>query len=252
MASPSKRAVRRVPAPPRRDLDERDIDELDENGDDESPRPSKRAAGPRTAATRPQIKGGVTEAQRVMDSTSSFAQAFKPEEKSQIIKFLEPVPYAAFRRHWVDHQTKEGKQTRAYTCLLTPGVGDECPMCEVGDRPQAVAAYNIAIISEDGTPIRKSWDVGARAFNVLKSYSNDPKIAPLTRGFFLVSKTGKKGGSQINISPVRASALEEDYDTPIPDQAELDKLERYGPDIVEIPTMRKMREVAAEVAEEYD
>ena len=246
MAPPSKRAVRRIPAPPRRDLDERDIDEPDDNGD-ERPRPSKRTAGPKA---RPQIKGGVTEAQRVMDSTSSFAQAFKPEEKSSIIKFLEPVPYAAFRRHWVDHQTKEGKQTRAYTCLLT--FGDECPMCEVGDRPQAVAAYNIAIISEDGTPIRKSWDVGARAFNVLKSYSNDPKIAPLTRGFFLVSKTGKKGGSQINISPIRASALEEDYDTAIPDQAELDKLERYAPDIVEIPTIKKMREVAAEVAEEYE
>jgi hypothetical protein len=249
MTAPSKRAVRRIPAPPRRDLDERDIDEPDGNGDDEAPRPSKRAAGKPTAG-KPKIKGGVTEAQRVMDSTSNFAQAFKPEEKSQIIKFLEPQPYAAFRRHWVDHVTKEGKQTRAYTCLLT--FGDECPMCEIGDRPQAVAAYNVAIIAEDGTPIRKSWDVGARAFNVLKSYANDPKIAPLTRGFFLISKTGKKGGAQINISPVRASALEEDYDIPVPDQGELDALERYTPDIVEIPTMRKMRDVAAEIAEDYD
>ena len=66
-----------------------------------------------------EIKGGWTEGDKQMDSTSSYAQTFKLEEKTQVIKFLEDTPYANFRRHWIERTTKEGKTIRAYGCPKT-------------------------------------------------------------------------------------------------------------------------------------
>jgi hypothetical protein len=239
--APSKRPARRVP---RADLDERDIDE---DGDGEvvtKPKPRVKSAG---AAG---IRGGWTEGQRQMDSTSSFAQTLRLEEKTIIIKFLEDQPYANFRRHWVKRHTKDGETNRPYTCPQT--FDKTCPLCEAGDRPHAVASFNVALVGDDGQVLLKSWDCGPRLFNNLKGYANDPKIAPLTKGFFLVSKTGTGGTTQHNVNPIKASSLEEDYDVTPPDQAELDRLERYGPDIVDPPDMKTLRELAEEIQDEYE
>ena len=134
-----------------------------------------------------EIKGGWTEGDKQMASTSSYAQTLKLEEKAQVIKFLDDTPYANFRRHWIERTTKDsGKTIRAYGCPKT--VGKECPLCDAGDRPQAVAAFNIVIVGDDDNLVLKSWDVGPRLFQVLKGYANDPKIGPLTKGFFIASQ----------------------------------------------------------------
>jgi hypothetical protein len=244
MPTPTKRPARRVAARPRQD-----IEDESSNGDDEAPpRPSKRPTG--TPKKSP-IKRGWGEGQKQMDSTSSFAQTFKPDERSVIIKFLEDVPYANFRRHWIETTNQEGQKTnRPWTCPMS--FGKACPLCDIGHKPQATSSFNIAICDENGSVDRKSWDVGARLFNVLKAYAADPKIAPLTKGFFLVSRTGKKGSTQYNISPVKASSLEEDYDIPVPAKADLDALDLYTEEIVEIPLMSKLQELAAELDDDYE
>lgn len=241
---PTKRPARRVVARSR-DLDERDIDDDEGNGD-EPVRPAKRVK----RAGAKGIRGGWTEAQRVSESTSSFASSLRLEEKSMVIKFLEDEPYASFRRHWVERTTKEGKTNRPYTCPVT--FDEDCPLCEVGDRPQAVAAFNVALIGDDGQVLLKSWDVGPRLKDQLKGYANDPKVAPLTRGFFLVSKTGRGSTTAHNVNPIKASSLEEDYDIEPPLQADLDRLTLYTPEIIEVPKMKELRELAEEIADEYE
>ena len=243
--TPTKRPARRLPR------------DLDEDGE-VAPRPKAPARAqpvedddddePVSPGT--QIRGGWTEGQKQMDSTSSFAQTLKLEEKTQVVKFLDDTPYANFRRHWIERSAKEGKTLRAYTCLQT--FNRDCPLCEVGDRPQAVAAFNIAVVGDDGQVMLKSWDCGPRLFNVLKGYANDPKIAPLTKGFFIASKTGKRGTVQHNVSPVSRSALEEDFDVEPPAQADLDGLTRYTPDVVEVPKLSTLKELAEELADEYE
>ena len=237
MATPTKRAIKRMPAKPQ---------EEDDDGEDEAPRSKRR--GPKNEVE--ELRGGWTAAQDTMDSTSSFAQTLKPEEKSQVIKFLDDDPYVNYRRHWIERSTPQGKTTRSYTCLKS--FGKDCPLCEIGDRPQAVAAFNVALIGDDGVVSLKSWDVGPKIFNILKGYANDPKIAPLTRGYFLVSRTGKKGTVNHQVIPVKASALEEDYDIPVPDKAAFERLEKYTKDIVEVPTRKSLDEVAAEIADDYE
>jgi hypothetical protein len=238
---PTKRPARRIVAD---ELTEA-IEPEDDDGDTIS------APSMKSASNGDAIRGGWTDAQKQMDSTSSFAQTLKLEEKSTFLKFLDDLPYANFRRHWIERSTKEGKTLRAYTCLKT--VDKDCPLCDGGDRASAVAAFNVALIGDDGQLLLKSWDCGPRLFNVLKGYANDPKIGPLSRGYFMVSKTGKRGTTQHNVSPVRASSLEEDYDITPPSQEDIEALgkNKYGPEIIEIPTVKTLREVAAEL-DDYD
>ena len=253
---PSKRPARRLPPKP---VDEDDsveeAEEVDEDDDDEDEAPPK--ARTRSRGVSPDdngdsdIKGGWLDGQRQMDSTSSYAQSLKLEEKAVILKFLDDTPYANFRRHWVERSTKDGKTLRAYGCPKT--VNKQCPLCEVGDRAQAVSAFNVAILGENEDEVLlKSWDVGPRLFAVLKGYANDPKIGPLTKGFFIASKTGKRGTVQHNVAPVSRSALEEDYDISPPSKEALDKLEKYTPKIVEIAKQKDLRELAEEMSDEYE
>jgi hypothetical protein len=255
MPNPSKRPVKRAEAGPRRMATSAPV-EHDEGDEDEAPTPPRRSRSVSSDQGEAVIHSGWTEGQRQMDSTSSFAQVLKLDEKALVIKFLQDAPYASFRRHWIERTNVDGTRSRLpFTCPLT--FDRECPLCEVGDRPQAVSAFNVALCGDDGQVLLKSWDVGARLFNVLKAYNNDPKIAPLTRGFFVVSKTGgsgRRGGGtvQYNVIPVKATALEEDYDVPVPSEDELSRLQMYTTDIIEIPNMKTLREIAAEIADDYE
>lgn len=195
------------------------------------------------------IHSGWTAGQKVMDSSSDYAQILKLESNIQIIKFVEDQPYANYRRHWVDRMTAKGPQKRAYTCLET--VGKSCPLCAIGDRPQAVSAFNTVVVGDDGQVMLKTWDVGARVFNVLKAYSNDPKIGPLSKGYFAVSKTGAKQNTQINVIPVRESALLEDYEITPPTEAEIRAAGKYDSSIIQIPKLSDLSEVAQEISD-YD
>lgn len=192
------------------------------------------------------IRGGWTEGQKTMDSASDYAQVLKLETNIQVIKFLQDQPYANYRRHWIDRMTAKGPQKRAYTCLET--VGKTCPLCGIADRPQAVSAFNVALIGDDGQVLLKTWDVGARLFNVLKAYANDPKIGPLSKGYFAVSKTGVKQNTQINVIPVRENALLEDYEINPPSSEELLRVGVYDSSIIQIPKKSELDEVAQELS----
>ena len=249
MATPSKRAVRR-PTPMEQEF-KAGFDEGRTNGDEDEEEAPAPTTPPKLKAADSPIKGGWGESQKQMDSTSQWAQAFQPDEKLVACKFLEDKPYAAYRRHWIERMNSEGqKSKRPFTCLLS--FNKPCPLCEIGDKPQAVSCFNVGICDENGSVNLKSWDVGARLFNVLKAYAADPKVAPLTKGFFLVNKTGKKGGAQYNVVPVKATALEEDYDIPVPAQETLDALTLYTVEVVEVPTTKQLREIADELVDDYE
>ena len=244
---PSKKPARRLPPQP---VDDVEDDDIDEDEDEAPPKARSRSVTPDDNGDS-EIKGGWLDGQKQMEATSSWASALKLEEKVVFLKFLEDTPYANFRRHWVERTNKEGKTLRAYGCPKT--VNKPCPLCEVGDRAQAVSAFNVAVLGENEDEVLlKSWDVGPRLFAVLKGYANDPKIGPLSKGFFTASKTGKRGTVQHNVAPVSRSALEEDYDMAPPSQAALDKLERYTPKIIEIAKQKDLRELAEEMSDEYE
>jgi hypothetical protein len=244
---PTKKLARKRPAAP--PTPSKRVAKAPTNGhDDEEDEREETGASAPTMSAASKLRGGWTEGQRQNESTSSYAKSFRPEERMAAIKFLQDAPYVSYRRHWIDSVNDQGqKTTRAYVCPQS--FDDPCPLCEVGDKAQAVNSFNIALIGDDGQVLLRSWDVGVRVFNVLKGYSNDPKIAPLSKLFYLVSKTGQKTSTQYNVVPVRAASLEEDYDIPVPSQDEFDRLEPYKPDIIQVEPVRKLRELAAELTE---
>lgn len=202
------------------------------------------------------MRGGWSAGKQQAEATSDFAQSFKPDTKIQILKFLEDAPYVNFRRHWIERNGNNGVVNRPYVCPQT--VGKPCPICDMGDKAQAVSSFNVALIGDDGVPTLKTWDLGVKLFNVLAGFHEDPKIGPLTRGYFAVSKSSggsgsRKGGTtQTNVIPVKPTSLLEDYEVQPPAQAELEALGLYDADVVKLPKRGELEEIAEEMATEYD
>lgn len=242
---PSKRVARSIP---RTDLDERDIDA---DGDEETPPPAARSAAKRSNGDDEETKPrrGWSAGEETQQSTSNFAQSFRLTEQQQVVKFLEDDPYVNYTRHWIERSTPTGRQSRSYTCLKT--FKQVCPLCEAGDKPQAVSSFNIAVIGDDGVPMLKSWDCGPKLFGILKGHAGDPKVAPLTKGYFLASRTGKMGTVNYQVIPIKPRSLEEDYEIEPPTQAELDRLDKWDRDVVSRPKTKDLEAVAAEIADEY-
>lgn len=206
-------------------------------------------------APTPLLRGGWSAAKQQADAVSEYAQSFRPEAQAQIIKFLEDAPYVNYRRHWIERNGPNGIVNRPYVCPQS--VGSNCPICEMGDKPQPISAFNIAVISDDGRPVLKSWEVGIKLFSVLSNYHNDPKIGPLTRGYFAVSKTAAQAGSrrggttQTNVNPVKPSSLTEDWGVQPPNERELASIGVYTADIIKLPKKGELQEIAEEMANDY-
>lgn len=202
------------------------------------------------------MRGGWSAGKQQADATSDFAQSFKPDTKIQILKFLEDAPYVNFRRHWIERNGANGVVNRPYVCPQT--VGKSCAICSMGDKAQAVSSFNVALIGDDGVPTLKTWDLGVKLFNVLAGFHEDPKIGPLTRGYFAVSKSSGGGGSrkggttQTNVIPVKPTSLLEDFEVQPPNPNELKALGLYTADVVKLPKRGELEEIAEEMATEYE
>src|SRR5262245_57831592 len=91
---PTKRIARRPE--PEDEYDEEPAEPVEE---DEAATPRMRQPA---KSGHPELRGGWTASDQVMQSTSSWAQAFIPQEKAEVIKFLDDEPYVGYRRHWVE------------------------------------------------------------------------------------------------------------------------------------------------------
>lgn len=194
--------------------------------------------------SKPVIRRGWGASQTAMDNQSTYAQRLDVGADDILIKFLEDAPYAGYSRHWIKRTFDSGPATVPYVCLNSVESGP-CPLCDIGDRPQAVSAFNVALIDDDGTPSLKTWDVGARIFGTLKKYNNDQRNGPLTKGYFLVSKTGKGTKSNTSVVPTRESTLKEDGFI-VPTAADFERLGLYDSSIIDVQTRKTLKEIAAE------
>lgn len=224
----------------------RDDEDEDDDEEDEKPRRGRKAKGAES-----DLRRGWSAGQAAMDSTSDFAKALRLEESVQIVKFLEDEPYASYARHWVETGTGKERTNRAYTCLRS--VNKPCPLCDdVPDRPQSVSAFNVALLGDDGEVVIRTWDVGVRLFGTLKSFGTDPKIGPLTKGYYAVSKRGTGRNTSNTVLPIKASMLEEDYDMDEPTAKQLDALELYDTSVIEIPSRSDLQKLADDLADGAD
>lgn len=224
--------------PPRKRSSRRD----EEDDDDDEPPAKRRTGGTKSKA--PQAGWGAGD--KVRDTSATFAKSYVPEANNpDVIKFVpdkdgEVAPYSSFKRHWI--QLSQGR--RPFTCI-EPYDDRGCPLCDNGDRPVAVYAFNIAIIPKgENEPTLRSWEAGTQLYEQFKNFNSDKATGPLARMYYYVTKPSGKN-ARVAVSPVRERDLEEDYDRIPLSKDELADLvkNRYTSDIIQIPTRKDLRDL---------
>jgi hypothetical protein len=195
----------------------------------------------RTQARRV-IRRGWGNVDTTKQADSPYAQRLKVEEKPIIIKFLEDEPYTSYRQHWVERQGQ-----KSFTCLsdMHP---KGCPLCDAGHRPAARFAFNVALLSEDGETVVRSYEVGPRVIDSLKNFHQDPRQGPLPKHYWALSRSGKGPTSQTNHQMVRDRDLEEEWNIKPLTDSELEsiKSQAYDASIVPIPNRKTLLDIATE------
>jgi len=179
---------------------------------------------------------------------AAFSKEFMvPEGQQQLIRFLDDEPFESYYRHWLRDRPKGERQT--FTCI-----GEECPLCEAGDKPAFLVLFNVIDMLADGGPMAKVWSTSPNPAGIIEEFALDKKYSPLNRAdqYFAVSK--KKGANGIfgySVMPVKARDLPEDWDGLQPITAEQEEklgTERRGSDYIRTDE----RSVLLKLAEELE
>lgn len=227
--------------------------------DKEKPRKSKRAVSRRDddddddddQPRRPKgsVRKGWKGHQENKAKGGDFPEELKIDGNPTLVKFLEDEPFVSYRQHWVDNPPN-GIRKKSWTCLE-----DDCPLCDLGDRPRTLTSFNVLHISTGGTPENKILTLGNKAVGQLEGFASDDKTGPLTRLYWAISKSGKNQSTAYNFRPVKERDLEEDWEV---DPADLEDLieeaeERlYDDSAVQVPTKKQMKEIAQGLVDDDD
>jgi hypothetical protein len=114
------------------------------------------------------------------------------KDDAEVIAFLEPENFTYALRHWVKYVDDKNTQiTRAEWCLE-----DECPLCDIGDRPKAVCFFNVVDISNPGKVL--VWEASSDPTDAIQKEFN--KLAKLGKQlddpslYWIISKAKSKNG----------------------------------------------------------
>lgn len=97
------------------------------------------------------------------------------KDDSEVIVFLEDDMFHYALRHWIKFLDDNGQQvTRAEWCLQLEEDEDDdvadCPLCNIGDRPKAVAFFNVVNLAQPGKVL--VWEASADPTNAIKKEYN--------------------------------------------------------------------------------
>lgn len=234
-----RKSSKRSRARDEEDEDEDDDEEEDEDDDDEDDEPRSRK---KSRGKNDPVSSGWDGYKRAREASSDFPDELKVDEEAMLIKLLEDSPFATWNQHWIDEL--QGK--KSFTCLQ-----EDCPLCDIGDKPRAMAAFNVVLMSE-GKPSVLVWKVGPMVAGQLKNLNKDKKTGPLTKFYWSVSKTTGKGKTTYNIIPVKERDLEEDWEVePLtPKEIKRHRKSSYDNDAVDRQTRKELKRIASQVADD--
>jgi hypothetical protein len=195
----------------------------------------------RDTATRV-IKRGWGNAEKTKQAGSPFAQRLQVGGDPLLVKFLEDEPYTNFRMHWIERAGQ-----KSFTCI--DGINPKgCPLCDAGSRPSTRHCFNVALLSEDGEVVIKSYEVGPRVIDSLKNFHNDPRQGPLSKHYWAISRSGKGPTSQTNHQMVRDRDMEEEWNMQPLTEEQIEKVKKdmYDESIVPIPARKTLLSLATE------
>lgn len=192
------------------------------------------------------IKKGWSSSDDRSNSDNAYAVRLKVSEETQIVKFLEDMPYANYKQHWIERQGQ-----KSFTCIADAETGTRCPLCEAGNRPSWRFNFNVILLTPNQEPVLRSYEVGARVSEQLKNFNDHPAMGPLYKHYWTVSRTGKGATTSTNHQMVKESDLE-DWGLKALSKDQLTSFEKemYTSDIIRMPASKTLATIALEISED--
>lgn len=208
------------------------VEEYDEllEDDDEDTIPSQSSAIQSGWASA--LKGAQADAKK-------YTQDFRFTDSPQLVKFLDSAPFATFNQHWLERAGK-----KSFVCL-----GEQCPLCGIGDTPRAKAAFSVVNLSAEEGPAVEILLTSPTLTRQLAGFDQDPKTGPLDRIFWAMSRLGKGPKTTYSIFPVKARDLAEDYGLDQADtESRIDRFEPLTAKVITVTPLPEMIEIAREMS----
>ncbi|MFH9606835.1 hypothetical protein, partial [Streptomyces sp. NPDC017448] len=216
----------------------------DEDEEDEAPRRSSQRGGRTLSRRAPRGWAGY---EKTKAKASDFEQKYKPSSTPSVVCLLEEDgPFASFARHWVE--LEEGK--RAFICpasLATEEDEDEleCPLCDIGDKPNSPKAYlNVAVLEEGSKPRVAVWEIGPAISDQLQMINKSiGKRTSLTEVYIEASSKGSNLNTKYFLEPLFEDDLGELGLKPLTD-SQRDSFQLYDDSIYQVPSTRELAKIA--------
>ena len=244
---PPKKLTMKKAAPTKKTLGRAPID--DGNG----PRPTKLSAAKKGGAVRRRVDASALNKKGWGDEIdqNEFTRSFRPKADSEnVIKFLDPLPYANVLIHWLEEQSRpQGR--RSFPCLGDEG---DCPLCALGDAPNAEHRFNILVLS-DTEPVHWSYTPPKSVYTKIKAFASSPRTKPLPRRYYLLAREGStRNTTRYDLSDYRRDEdVIDDYpDYYIPSQDEIDAFPKFTQEDFEkeVVSFAELEQVAREITGE--
>jgi hypothetical protein len=223
----------------------------DEGGDEDKPRGrgrSSRGDEPRGRGrdeddeppTRRTPRGGFEGYKTTRSKT--YTGDFKLTPDLLLSKFLEDEPFDSYAEHALFTELKDGQ--RIWMCIE-----DDCPICNTGHKPRAVALWNIIAIPEEGEPHLEVLKAGPMLSKEIEKKAA-LKTGPMTKEYYALAQPDQEKNSG-PIGPIVEVVRERDVKDewkfdPFTDK-ELDEFFADRPDpktYVQFPKRSELKEVA--------
>lgn len=175
------------------------------------------------SATNHAIQSGWDAALKAMEPTRDrkYFKDFRFEEEPQLVKFLDPAPFAVFLQHWVQ---RPGRKSFVSPVGLDPNTdlsadplyeyivrcNDQGRPTEQG-KPSKKIALSIVNFSLEEPTQQTLVVTASTAGQQLARLNEDPKTGPLDRLFWSLSKTGSGTSTGYNMVPVKQRDMLEDW-----------------------------------------
>lgn len=204
--------------------------------------PEERESRVRETLDRKPSRAGFSAYKKATQERSQKTNDFKVDDETEVIAFLEDEPFAHYFVHWIN--TSEGRRPR--NCI-----GDECPLCERGDRAKPVLLFNVVDMQMPEKVLL--WKASADpAKRIEKRYDDLTKknLSLNSPGvYFEVSKFEKDNGfSEYVVDRIRDDALTDEWKIqPLSEDDREELLARaYDESIVEYNTREELQDFADE------
>lgn len=212
------------------------------------------------------IQSGWDAAIRSIETPRSrtYVKDFRFTDEPQLVKFLDSSPFAVFLQHWVGFRAGKKSFISPVDVNYSNEEDVRDPLLDYLRRakdikketavtwPSKKVAFSVVNYSLDEPTQQALIVTMSTVGNQLRRLNDDPKVGPLDKNFWSMSKTGVGPQSAYSILPVKARDLKEDWGID-PDEAEetASLLVPQTADDLRPATFEELKEIAQEVAD-YD